>query len=62
MYLTYNRTYSNSIEANLLRYTFDQREGGDLKVNVSILPQKGRDSLYLDFSIHYTRRWADENL
>ena len=39
MYLAYNRTSSNSIEANLLRNAFGQEKGGDLKVDVSILPQ-----------------------
>ena len=49
MYLAYNRTSSNSIEANLLRVTFDQRKGGDLKVNVSMWPPKGGNSLLFLF-------------
>jgi hypothetical protein len=62
MYLAYNRTSSISTEANLLRYPFDQRKGGDLKVNVSILPPKGGDSLCLGSSKHFRRRWANEIL
>jgi len=47
MCLAYNRAYSNSIEAILLRRTFDQRKGGDIKLNMSILPPKGVDFLFL---------------
>lgn len=42
-----NRAYSNSIEAIFLKKTFDQREGGDLKLKMSILPPKGVDFLFL---------------
>jgi hypothetical protein len=36
MYLAYDRTSSNSAEANLLRDALDQRKGGELKVSMSL--------------------------
>jgi hypothetical protein len=55
MCLAYNLKTSHSI-------TRDQRKGGDLRANVSILRPRGGDFRLFGSSENFRRRWEDEDL